>query len=121
MGDLEMLILNCIWDNANSTVKQVHNMLTEDGRQIARTTVLTIIQRLEKKKYLIRDKSSSVTTYKAIEKRESVLKSLSKKFLKNMLSGSLKPAVQSFLEQNPSKEELKEIESMLKKFKEGQK
>lgn len=117
MGELEMFIFNLICDNPGSTVKEIHNLLLEEGREAARTTVLTIIQRLETKEYIKRDREKRVTTYFPLRKKESVLKSISSKFIKTMLGGSLKPALVSFLDSEPSSEELDEIEELLKKYK----
>lgn len=117
MGELEMLILNIIWAHPDSTVKEIHSLLLEEGKEAARTTVLTIIQRLEGKGYLQRNKEKRATTYVAVKKRESVLKNISSKFIKTMLGGSVKPALQCFLEDNPSEEELAEIDKILKDYK----
>lgn len=113
LGELEILVLNIIWDNPKSTVKEIHNKVMDSGKKSARTTVLTIIQNLEKKKFIKRSSGTGVASYTATKKKTSVLTNISRRFRNVMLGGSMTPMVQSFLDENPSKEELEKIRKMI--------
>lgn len=117
LGELEIVILNLIWDHPGSSVRELHDLCKEQKPDIARTTVLTIVQRLESKGFIRRNKEGRSATFAAIEKRDTVLKRLSSRFIESMLGGSIKPALHSFLSSKPDKEEIEELQKMLDEFK----
>ena len=49
LGDAELEVLKALWDRGPTTVREVMNILHEQGRQVAYTTVLTFLTRLEQK------------------------------------------------------------------------
>jgi predicted transcriptional regulator len=116
LGELEIIVLNCIWTHPGKTVKEIHQICQKE-KKIARTTVLTIIQRLESKGFLIRNDAERIATYRAAQEKEPVLKELAKNFISKMLGGSVKPAVQSFLAQDPSSSEIEEMEQLIEDYK----
>lgn len=59
LGPLEFEILNLIWDLETATVKQVHDqILTNPDRELAYTSVTTVLNRLTKKGWLACDKQN---------------------------------------------------------------
>lgn len=59
LGPLEFEILNLIWDLGTATVKQVHEqILTNPDRELAYTSVTTVLNRLTKKGWLACDKQN---------------------------------------------------------------
>ncbi len=57
LGPLEAEILNIIWDLGSATVKQVHDRILQDpDRELAYTSVTTVMQRLTQKGWLHCDK-----------------------------------------------------------------
>ncbi|MGR3274793.1 BlaI/MecI/CopY family transcriptional regulator [Acaryochloris marina NIES-2412] len=59
LGPLEFEILNLIWDLGTATVKQVHDqILTNPDRELAYTSVTTVLNRLTKKGWLACDKQN---------------------------------------------------------------
>src|SRR5680860_1755722 len=48
LGDLEAEIMECMWDLGSASVRRVHECLQED-RNIAYTTVMTVMTRLAEK------------------------------------------------------------------------
>jgi predicted transcriptional regulator len=117
LGELEVSVLNIIWEHPQKSVKELHELICKTEKQVARTTVLTIIQRLESKGYLKRDESQKVATYTTTKRKELVLKDLADKFIRNMLGGSVKPAMQSFLDHNPTSKEIAEMEALIEQYK----
>lgn len=55
LGPLEREIMNSIWDTNEVTVREVHSRLKKK-RDVAYTTVMTVMARLVGKEFLIRKK-----------------------------------------------------------------
>ena len=69
MGDLEAEILECVWELGSASVKDVHECLLE-RREIAYTTVMTVMSRLAAKGLLISQPVGRAYVYEAAAGRE---------------------------------------------------
>jgi predicted transcriptional regulator len=80
----------------------------------ARTTVITMIERLRDKGYLLRDESGSVHRYAPSEPKADLMRSLVRDFVQKALGGSVSPFV-AYLgdEANLSEEEVAELRRVL--------
>jgi predicted transcriptional regulator len=57
LGPLEAEILNIIWELGSATVKDVHDrILADPNRELAYTSVTTVLRRLTEKGWLVCDK-----------------------------------------------------------------
>ncbi len=72
MGGLEARVMEIIWVNKSLTVKRVHYFLSKE-RSYAYTTVMTIMNRLVTKHYLVRKKVSHAYEYTPLMSREEFL------------------------------------------------
>lgn len=71
LGPLEFEILNLIWDLGTATVKQVHDqILTNPDRELAYTSVTTVLNRLTKKGWLACDKQNRSFIWRPLVSRE---------------------------------------------------
>lgn len=71
LGPLEAEILNIIWDLQTVTVKDVHQrILTDPDRELAYTSVTTVLKRLTAKGWLTSEKSSKIHTWQPAITRE---------------------------------------------------
>jgi predicted transcriptional regulator len=91
LGALELEVLKTIWESPACTVAEVAGRLPP--RKYARTTVLTVIQRLHAKGLLMRRKTAGIFRYSATQQREQVLSRLIARFVENFLDGSPAPFV----------------------------
>ncbi|MHC4711323.1 MAG: BlaI/MecI/CopY family transcriptional regulator, partial [Planctomycetota bacterium] len=64
LGTAELEVLKALWDHGPATVRQVMNHLHQLSRQVAYTTVLTFLTRLEQKGYVKSDKSDVAYVYR---------------------------------------------------------
>ena len=92
LGELELEVLKTIWQNQPCTVQQVAKIISSQ-RKYARTTVLTVMQRLHAKKFLKRQKINGVFQYSTTEGRSKVISRLIGQFLDKVLDGSALPFV----------------------------
>lgn len=92
LGELEIEILQYISNHAPCTVRDVAEGFGEP-RGLARTTILTVMERLRAKGYLDRSKDQSANAYTPAHEKGEVLEALVKDFVEQTLGGSLSPFV----------------------------
>ena len=109
LTDLELEIMHVVWEFEHGTVRQVHEVLAA-RRQIAYTTVMTMMNILEEKEYLKRSKQGRAFVYEPVRPKEEVLSSMVDDFVTRVFEGSAKPLVLGLLKDRKlSKRELDEI------------
>ena len=104
LGELELAVLKAIWENQPVTVQQAAEIIGE-RRGSARTTVLTVMQRLHAKKYLKRQKVDGLFRYSTTQARGKVISRLIEQFLDRVLDGSPLPFVAYLTEKEGLTEE----------------
>ena len=74
LGPLETEILQIVWELGTVAVKDVHDrILSDPERELAYTSVTTILQRLTQKGWLRCDRQKRVYTWQAMVSREQAL------------------------------------------------
>ena len=94
IGDQEADLLRYVSDRAPISVRDVANDWGTD-HGLARTTVLTMMERLRKKGFLNREKGDAggVLRYSPAQAKTDLLRSLIQDFVQNRLGGSVTPFV----------------------------
>lgn len=92
LGDLELEILRFVAEHSPCSVRQVTAEFGEP-RGLARTTVLTVMERLRAKGYLARSKNKGANTYSAVQAQDEVMHDIVQEFVDKTLGGSLTPFV----------------------------
>ncbi len=70
LGPLETEILNIVWDLGCATVKQVHELILADpDRELAYTSVTTVLRRLTQKGWLVCDESERAFVWRPLISR----------------------------------------------------
>ncbi len=112
-SDLELQVLGVLWRRGPSTVREVLGVMP-DGKKRAYTTILSVMQVMEKKGLVTHAARGRAHVYKPAAGQRQVLGPLLKGFVANVFGGSTVAAVQQFLDQgNVSDEELDEIRRLL--------
>jgi len=93
LGTAEFEVLKALWDCGPSTVRQVMNHLHGRDRNVAYTTVLTFLTRLEQKGVVSSDKSGLAYVYRAKVTRDKVSRSRARKLLEQLYDGAAGPLV----------------------------
>ncbi len=105
--------MHVVWELERGTVRQVHEVLAA-RRQIAYTTVMTMMNILEEKEYLKRSKQGRAYVYEPVHPKEEVLSSMVDDFVSRVFEGSAKPLVLGLLKDRKlSRRELEEIGRMI--------
>ncbi len=92
LGELELVVLKIIWNRQPCSVQEVAQVLGE-RQGYARTTILTIMQRLHEKGFLKRRKRAGVFRYSATEEQATVMSRLIGQFVDTVLDKSPMPIV----------------------------
>ena len=104
LGDQELEILRFVADNAPISVGDVAGRYAE-SHKLARTTVLTVMERLRKKGYLTRLKDGGVYRYRPQTEPADLLRHIVQEFVETRLAGSITPFVAYLAEADDLSEE----------------
>jgi predicted transcriptional regulator len=111
--ETELQVLGLLWENGPATARQVLEQLP-DRKPRAYTTVLTILQVMEKKGLVDHTTEGKTHVYRARVKRQPVLGKLLRGLTRNAFSGRPSSVVQCLLESdNVGQTELAEIRRLL--------
>lgn len=109
----ELEILDVLWEREQATVREVHAHLSV-RKPTAYTTVLKLLQIMDEKGLVERDKNAKAHVYRAKQAQEQTQKNLVSDLLEKAFRGSALKLVQHVLETKPtSAEELKEIRKLI--------
>ena len=92
LGDQELTLLRYVTDRAPVTVREVAEQFGEE-HSLARTTVLTMMERLRKKNFLARSKDGGSYLYTPVVAKTELMQGLVSDFVEKALGGSLSPFV----------------------------
>jgi predicted transcriptional regulator len=113
IGDQELEVLRHVSDHAPVTVREVAEHYGKP-RGLARTTILTVMERLRKKNYIKREKNDGTYQYLPCISKSELLRDLLGDFTERVLGGSVKPLV-AYLAQDVelSEEELDRLQDII--------
>lgn len=89
---LELEVMRFVSANAPITVRDAAERFGEE-RGLARTTILTVMERLRKKGYLKRETVDGVFLYSPAVAEEKLMRGIVEEFVEKTLGGSLAPFV----------------------------
>jgi len=96
LGETEMEVLQHVWDLDSATVADVHELILTT-RQVAYTTVMTVMRNLADKGYLRFEKQGNAYLYSAARKPEDVRGSLLRSLTDKAFRGSPLALVQTLV------------------------
>ena len=96
LGETEMEVLHLVWDLQNATVADVHERLLE-RREVAYTTVLTVLRNLARKGYLTYEKDGVAHVYSPARPAEEVQHSLLQSLISKVFKDSPRALVQTLV------------------------
>ena len=90
LGDQELALLRFVTDHAPITVGEAAARYGQP-LGLARTTILTVMERLRQKGYLTRTKGEGAFRYAPCQPKSELLRALVGDFTRRVLDGSLQP------------------------------
>lgn len=110
----ELEILSVLWERETATVREVHEVLNQ-RKPTGYTTVLKLLQLMDGKDLVERDKANRAHVYRAKIKQNETGKQMLSDVLQKVFGGSALKLVQQVLETETTADELKEIRRMIER------
>jgi BlaI family transcriptional regulator, penicillinase repressor len=96
-SELELQVLGVLWDRGPSPVRAVLEAMP-DGKDRAYTTILSVMQVMEKKGLVRHTQQGPAHIYHTTARRDQVLRPLMKDLLRNAFGGSAARALQCLID-----------------------
>ena len=114
----ELAIMKVVWDLDRATVRDVYETLRKQ-RQIAYTTVLTMMKILETKGYLKKTQADRAFVYRPSRPRQQVVGSMVREFVERVFDGAAGGLLLHLAKDSTlSKEERQRIRRLIDKLEE---
>jgi len=112
-SDLELQVLSVLWESGPLTVRGLLDALP-DGKKRAYTTVLSVVQVMEKKGLVTHERRGLAHVYRPMVKQGQVLQPLLRELTRNVFGGSPASVLQFLLKgSDVSEAELAEIRRLV--------
>jgi BlaI family penicillinase repressor len=119
LGKLELQIMGIIWDKGKSTVREVWTELYPE-RQLAYTTIATMMKKLEGKKFLKHTEKERTYIYYPLVERETISQGLLMDLIDGVFDGSAAKLVMALVRGDQlSEKDLDEIQQIILEQKEA--
>jgi BlaI family transcriptional regulator, penicillinase repressor len=110
----ELEALKVLWDRGRATVREIYQVLRPEDKELAYTTVLSLLQTMEQKGLVGRELVGKAHAYFPLARKEATFRSLAGSFLERVFDGAVDQYLVRALESRPpSVQELEELEKMI--------
>ena len=86
----ELALMKIVWRRRTATVRDVYEELRA-SRRVAYTTVMTMMNVLETKGYVTKEKSARAFRYRATQAEQTVVMSMVREFVNRVFDGTARP------------------------------
>jgi predicted transcriptional regulator len=115
--DAELAVLQVLWDKGSATRRQLTDVLYPAGGPAQYTTVQKLLERLEAKGFVRRDKGGEVLTFRATIDREGLISRTLLDVADKLCGGSLTPLLMNLVRAKPlTPAELDELRDLLEEL-----
>lgn len=113
LGETEMEVLHHVWSLGEATVADVRTRILEE-REVAYTTIMTVMKNLAEKGYLQYHKEGVAYVYAPARSAQDVQRSLLGDLIQKVFNGSPQSLAQALVQQEDlSAEDLADIRAMI--------
>jgi BlaI family penicillinase repressor len=116
----ELAIMKVVWRRDEATVREVHAALSEH-REIAYTTVMTLMRILQEKGYLTKATDEKAHVYRPAKPRQQVIGGMVRDFLDRVFDGASDALLVHLAKDNQLTPKQKQIVQQLLKEQDGEK
>lgn len=114
-SDLEMQVLSVLWERGGSTAREVLEVMP-DGKKRAYTSILSVMQVMEKKGLLTHSNRGVAHVYKPVMNKNKIIRPFVRKVVTEVFGGRPAAMMQALLDTTAmSDEELSQIRQLLDK------
>jgi len=97
LGELEAEIMECMWDRGSAAVRDVHVCLLQQ-RDIAYTTVMTVMSRLVEKGMLVRRQEGRAYIYEPTQTRDAFSMGVVRRVMSGLFGDLDRPVLTHFVD-----------------------
>lgn len=115
LGELEAKILEVVWAQQQTTVKEVTDALGPDANL---KTIMTVMNRMVEKHLLRRERRSRAYYYEAVADRETFMNGIASQVLAGLLADFPQPTLAHFVE-SADPEQLAALEALIRRRRGG--
>lgn len=117
IGDLQLRILQILWDEGPSPISKVHSSLG-GSEEYAYTTIATMLRKMEARSLVVHSESGRSFIYEPAVSADEIHRGMGEHFVDRLFSGRLADAVCHLLDSREvSAQELNQIEKLIKERK----
>ena len=114
LTDRELEVMHAFWEGGESTIAEVQERLEKEGRELAYTTVATLVRILVDKKFLKQTTSRRPHVFRAVRSHEEVSGRLLRDLMQRVFGGSAEALVLRLMEDKElSAADRKKLRAML--------
>jgi len=114
LANAELAVMNLLWQNERLTARQIREQLYADATKAQHGTVQKLLQRLEDKGYVKRDRSLSVNLFSAAISRQTYAGRQLESLATKLTGGSFAPLITHLVEEKKiSRREIDRIRAIL--------
>ncbi|MFP6856607.1 MAG: BlaI/MecI/CopY family transcriptional regulator [Roseibacillus sp.] len=114
IANAEMAVMNLLWESVRLTAREIREKLYPDAGKAQHGTVQRLLQRLEDKGYVERDRSLPVHFFSAALSRQTYAGMQLESLAETLTAGSFAPLITHLVEQKKiSREEIDRIRAIL--------
>ncbi|MCB0305279.1 MAG: BlaI/MecI/CopY family transcriptional regulator [Calditrichaeota bacterium] len=114
LSELQMEIMRVLWDSGEATVAEVQTALQEQNRELAPTTVATMLSRLEKRSLITHRTENRQYVYRALVSERDVRRSMVRDLIGQLFQGDVKALVSHLVRESEiDATDLNELKKMI--------
>ena len=117
VSDAELAVLHELWQEDKQTIRQLTDVLYPEGTASQYATVQKLLERLEGKDCVKRDRSRSVHLFEATIDRDALLGRRLQAVAESLCDGSLTPLLTHLVRNQPfSRKDRKELQGLIEEL-----
>lgn len=114
LTDAELAVMELLWEEDRLTARDIRERLYPDASKPQHGTVQKLLERLEDKGYVNRDRTHSLHFFSAAVSRQEYAGSQLESLASKLTGGSLAPLITHFIEQKRiSREDIEQLRAIL--------
>jgi predicted transcriptional regulator len=115
--DAEWAVLERLWDRGPASVRELRDALYPGGGPSEHATVHKLLERLEAKEYVQRERAGGTLTFRAVVARDDLIGRQLEELLEKRCGGSLQPLLSNLVRvKRISAEELRELAALVEEL-----
>jgi predicted transcriptional regulator len=114
ISQTELDVLRTLWEHGPATVREINAVLHRQGRRWAYNTVLTLLQRLQAKGYVVADRGGPAHVFRAAVSRDGLVRQRLRDLADQLCEGTATPLLFALVEgQQFTAEEIDQFRRLL--------